>query len=626
MWSDNISKIDMLAYEPYADLVSQISVQEGLNPLTVGLIGSWGSGKSTLLNLICEKVESNEDMNALPIVVNAWMFEGYDDAKTALMDSILFSLQENETIREKCESRLKNLIKKVDWIRVGGALAKKGIPVAASIATGNPVPAIMSALNGVKDFDLTKQDDISKIEKGINVVKGFLKEEESDQNIVENVRSFRNEFTDLLKESNVDRLVVLIDDLDRCNPDRIMETLEAIKLFLAVENTTFIIAIDEEIVKYSIKRKYPKLDSEQDIDVAKDYIEKVVQIPIKLPELSELEIKNYMMLLICEMFLKSEQLQVIITKFKECGMFSKGEIISSSDILDLVQDGTCLKSGMSIEQFKEYIETFSKIGDVISYSTLKGNPRQTKRFLNMFFIRKQLAEIQKIDLNISLLAKLMVLEYTDDNLFKKIYNWQFGNDGIATKLQEIEEALSAGNEEFDSLYKEWSKAEIKRWLSMQPVDLGKMDLRQYFYLSRDAIKDKEISLLNISLEERKIISELCSGIDSTLLGRKIDALKVMPANTVNNVVKGFVVKYRQTGDSHYSVLIELIRKLDSNKEELVKALKETDSKYISPPFLLKVMTLKDDVDEYTEIYEHFRRDETTLKVIEEIEKTRKKKG
>jgi len=58
----------------------------------------------------------------------------------------------------------------------------------------------------------------------------------------------------------------MVDDLDRCSPDRIIETLEAIKLFLSVENTTFIIAIDEDVVRYSVKRKYPKINDIDEID------------------------------------------------------------------------------------------------------------------------------------------------------------------------------------------------------------------------------------------------------------------------------------------------------------------------------------------------------------------------
>jgi len=88
MWADNASKIDMLAYEPYAELLHDISLTERVNPLTIGLFGNWGSGKSTVLNLIEKKIKQENNPKTVSVFVNAWMFEGYDDAKTALMEVI----------------------------------------------------------------------------------------------------------------------------------------------------------------------------------------------------------------------------------------------------------------------------------------------------------------------------------------------------------------------------------------------------------------------------------------------------------------------------------------------------------------------------------------------------------
>ena len=75
MWADNASKIDMLAYKPYAELIYEISNNERMNPLTIGLFGSWGSGKSTLLGLIEDKIKSKEttEDGVIVISLNAWM-------------------------------------------------------------------------------------------------------------------------------------------------------------------------------------------------------------------------------------------------------------------------------------------------------------------------------------------------------------------------------------------------------------------------------------------------------------------------------------------------------------------------------------------------------------------------
>src|SRR5260370_13044287 len=100
------------------------------------------------------------------------------------------------------------------------------------------------------------------------------------------IRTFRDDFETLLSASDIKALVVLIDDLDRCSPDRLIENLEAIKLFLAVPRTAFVIAADERIVRHAISRRYDvqQLRDEQSAaqepyDLVTDYLEKLIQVP-----------------------------------------------------------------------------------------------------------------------------------------------------------------------------------------------------------------------------------------------------------------------------------------------------------------------------------------------------------
>jgi predicted KAP-like P-loop ATPase len=516
------------------------------------------------------------------------------------------------------------LIKKINWIRVGGALAKKGIPLAFSAATGNPMPAIMSSIESIKNIDLSKKEEIEKIENNISKLKGFLKEDEPKESIVENIRTFRVEFKKLLEDSEIENLIIMIDDLDRCTPDRILETLEAIKLFLSVKNTTFIIAMDEDVITYSVKRKYPPLNQGGEIDVSKDYIEKIIQLPIKLPELSEIDIKNYILLLICEMYLKEEKLSELISKLKGKEIFIKGEIISSTDIHEVLQvnkenEINFFKTGLKYEDFDEQLAIFSKISDIISYTTIKGNPRQAKRFLNTFYIRKRLADIQNIKLDLSVLAKLMVLEYTDKNLFKKLYKWQYENDGIALQLSEIEELILSENEETtQSKYKEWGKPEIKKWLSVEPTDLSKKDLRQYFYLSRESIRDKDMSMLNIGLEERKIINEICSDdIDSIVKRRKVQELTDIQPNKVKVVVEGIISKYHQDKSKYSELLVYIVEYLPDHRDTSVDELKTLREKEIDPALIVKIKALEKSLPgEYETLKESLTRFEKVSRMWE----------
>lgn len=91
--------------------------------------------------------------------------------------------------------------------------------------------------------------------------------------------------------------MILIDDLDRCSPERIIENLEAIKLFLNVEHTAFVIGADPRTIRHAIALKYHKhellledADTKSPSTIVTDYLEKLIQYPYPIPHLSPAEI------------------------------------------------------------------------------------------------------------------------------------------------------------------------------------------------------------------------------------------------------------------------------------------------------------------------------------------------
>lgn len=587
MWADDASKIDMLAYRPYADLITEIAISERMNPLTIGLFGNWGSGKSTLLNLIEEQTNIYTDKKIAVIKVNAWMFEGYEDAKTALMEAILQGMKENKTFFESSKDGIKSLMERVNWMAVGKTALKQGIPLAISGITGLP-PLIM--MPNSSEFD-TPEEVQKQIDKVQNFKQEYMKTN-SKENVVENIRGFREGFSTLIEKSSVDNLIILIDDLDRCNPDRIIETLEAIKLFLSVPRTTFIIAMDESIISYSIKRKYPQLNDEG-INVSDDYIEKIVQLPIKIAELAESDVKNYMLLLIAEMFLEEESLNQLIEKLKTKGIFIKGEIISGTEILDIVQkditvNGLKYKGGTTQEEFEQQIQIFNSIGSIVA-SSLKGNPRQTKRFLNTFYIRKRLAEIQQIEFNLAILAKLMVLEYfdSDRDLFKELFQWQFEHSGKPIQLSTLEKRIldESGDGEpinIEDISKNpaWTSDKMKRWFGTEPR-LADVDLSPYFYLARDSVAEKRLFSTNLNQEERKYINQICNLETHIALRRKkIEQMLEMDEVTRNEIFKGVLEKYHQD-NTQLETLIEFYKLLPQYKSKVFEEFKKLKVKDIT---------------------------------------------
>lgn len=582
MWADNASKIDMLAYKPYAELIYEISNNERMNPLTIGLFGSWGSGKSTLLGLIEEKIKSKENIEDGVIVIslNAWMFEGYDDAKTAIMGSLLKAIEENKSIGAEFKDGFKSLIKRVNWFRVAGTVAKNGIPLALSLTTGIPTLPVDRIITEAKNI-LGNKDEIQKLEDKINEFKQEHLNEDVTENIIDNVRVFREEFEKKLEEAGIKNLIVMIDDLDRCNPDRILETLEAVKLFLSVKRTTFIVAIDERVVTYAVKKKYPRLTDEDKLDVSNDYIEKIIQLPIRLPELSETDIKNYMLFLICEMFLKVDVANELMEDLFGSGLIIKGGIINSNDILDALSDRgnnnitQFLNENDKLDEFKSHLRIFENIADVVS-SSLKGNPRQAKRFLNTYYIRKRMAEIQGIDLNLSILAKLMVLEEINKDLFNNLYVWQLVNNGKADELREIYELIREGTDLAQTRYTEWNTDKLKNWISVEPYNIYEEDLRKYFYLSRESINEVSFVKNKLSFDERKILTEICETDEPIVRKKLVEQLKDKPEETQERIIKALINKFRQN-HSLFEDIVNVYKNFNLYRELIIKEFKHLTS-------------------------------------------------
>ncbi len=287
-----------------------------------------------------------------------------------------------------------------------------------------------------------------------------------------------------LKKAKISKLIILIDDLDRCLPDRIIDNLEAIKLFLNVENTAFVIGADPRIVRDAIRHRYKELinrdESSENGRVVIDYLEKLIQIPYTLPKLSESEVETYIALLFCEDLLDEGNLNAVHKAFKDFRAKDRYSIFSIEQVTESVTDSNIVK------KLKEQIGLISKLSPLIA-GNLDGNPRQIKRFLNTFMLRKKLAEVAKIaDFRDDVLAKLMILEYAEPNLFTELYGWQAQNRGYAPLLKEFEQKGNREENAKNDKPTKWNTQKVNTWLDSEPY-LASVDLRDYFWISRDRL-------------------------------------------------------------------------------------------------------------------------------------------
>ncbi len=488
MWADNETTQDFLNYDVHCNLIKEYVTNSNLLPLTIGVFGDWGSGKSSIMKMLEQKLK--DDDKVLTIYFNSWLFESYEDAKVSLLENILLELSKNETLGETAKKKVLSLISKVDYIKLAkDGIKKYGKNVVDIIATGGIGTAIEAG------FSMLNEDKLKELKNAdLSKLNDYIKEEQ--ENTTKNtIKTFRKDFEELIKATNYESIVIFVDDLDRCMPERVIETLEAIKLFLSVANTAFVIGADERIIKHSISMHLQlhtfnnNSDYLQDMQqIVTDYIEKLIQIPYRIPKLSPSEIETYNNLLFSVSLLSRDDFSKIYEsylKFRKSDFYSSFSLGNVKEIISL-DEKVELSNLLNISHFMSQMIT----------NVLKGNPRQTKRFLNTFILREKLAKVANLDIDIFILIKLMLLEYLNPVLFKKLSELQSSENGVVNELKMLETIFIDGEENtLEEKFQEWQTPQIQNWIKITPR-VGGIDLRNYFWLVRDKT---ESTLSNIHM-------------------------------------------------------------------------------------------------------------------------------
>ena len=174
MWADNETSEDLLGFKIHADLIVDVVNDDMVLPVTIGVFGDWGSGKSSILKIIEKELikESEDGFNdgTLVLYFNGWVFEGYDDAKAALLESIIEKFAKHKTLGNKVKDETTKLFKSVKWMRLLGLSFKKVVVPAASAYLTGGVSLLPYLLN---EFSQIKPADISEKLQGAEA-EGFL--------------------------------------------------------------------------------------------------------------------------------------------------------------------------------------------------------------------------------------------------------------------------------------------------------------------------------------------------------------------------------------------------------------------------------------------------------------------
>jgi hypothetical protein len=166
-----------------------------------------------------------------------------------------------------------------------------------SIQAGQSVPKTIAAgagtlFSAVLGWYLVVQPYLQEMRKRVRIdLTGVIKDSPLKER-VSVLDQFRALFRDMIiaLAGRRGRVVVFVDDLDRCPPERIVQVLDAIKLFLDVPGCVYVLGLDREIIEQAVKTKFENYDNPS--DEAQQYLEKIISLPFDLPPLSEKQMKD----------------------------------------------------------------------------------------------------------------------------------------------------------------------------------------------------------------------------------------------------------------------------------------------------------------------------------------------
>ena len=495
--ADNETRVDLLNNEAIAATIVKMLRERPDRPVTLGVHGDWGAGKSSVLEMIEVGLESDKDVLCLKF--NGWRFQGFEDAKIVLLEGIVAGLVERRPLTGKAADLVKDIFRRIDWLKV----AKKAGGFAFTAATGIPTPdQIQGVITAIEGFvkDPTLAIDPDNVEDVAEEAKKLLKEDVESKRLPEEINEFRKAFDKLLEAAGIKQLVVLVDDLDRCLPDTAIETLEAIRLFVFTARTAFVVAADEAMIEYAVRKHFPDLpDTTGPQSYARNYLEKLIQVPFRIPPLGETETRIYISLL-----LVGEAIGEGSPEFGKLIAVARDKLKRpwAAGTIDIAAVKAALGGKFGAGQ--NALALSEQMAPILASGT-SGNPRQIKRFLNALMLRSRIAEERGFgdEVKLPILAKLMLAERFMPRLFDQIAGVAaVAPDGKCADVSALEAAIAAQDKGKPSTgapakagagsaatetgqLGEWLSAPaIRAWARVTPA-VGGTDLRPYLFVAKD---------------------------------------------------------------------------------------------------------------------------------------------
>lgn len=339
MGSDGVQVIsDAPTSEPLNDfnelsLVLTNVIKNSESRFTIGIYGEWGTGKTTLMELIEKKISDDQepdDKTILTVRFNAWRYEREERLATiAMMNAIANAMIKNEEFKK------------------GGSEIKEMVTGASKVA-----------LHALTTRFLYQS--FGEVRKKIFPKEKFLNSATGNTTYSDKMNAIFEKMEEIMKNIKGAKIVVLVDDLDRCLPMKALEVLESIKVFLDIEGFVYVLGINHDTISNTIEHSHEGLSGK-----GSEYIKKIIQIPITLPAWEYNGLKDVLV-------------KSIIQKLDEKYI----KVLSTGPNTDRL------------------------------FKIAENNPRQLKRIINSFIVAYETCsnDITELELNILLEAFLMKQE------------------------------------------------------------------------------------------------------------------------------------------------------------------------------------------------------------------------
>ncbi|MGW5719151.1 P-loop NTPase fold protein [Amycolatopsis sp. NPDC003865] len=243
---------DGLGFDAYARILAAAAT-DTRGPFTMGVFGEWGTGKTSLMRLVERQLAEEE--NVVTVWFNAWRYEQEEHPIVPLVGTIVQALEKHKNFKQRFGAAGQKLIRSLRAVAYGfSAKAKVQVPGFAEFEASFVAKDMIE-----RDASLTPDPLLDR-----SLYFGAF----SSLDGVELGRDVR--------------VVVLIDDLDRCFPDKAIRLLESIKLVLAQPGFIFVLGVARKVIEGYLQHRYA---SEYGIADFKGelYLDKIVQLPFHIP-------------------------------------------------------------------------------------------------------------------------------------------------------------------------------------------------------------------------------------------------------------------------------------------------------------------------------------------------------